>query len=77
MTRTIQDDDLQMWEAYASSGDFGFPDHSKMIFQCLSDRTRRARYVERDGSKSEVEKEISRLSDPELVELLTGAAELK
>ena len=77
MTRNIQDDDLQLWEAYASSGDFGFPSRSKMIFQCLSDRTRRARYVERDGSKSEVEKEIARLTDLQLVELLTGAPELK
>lgn len=77
MSRTINDPELQIWEAYATSGDFGFPDHSRMVFHCLSDRTRKARFVERQGNKAEVERELTTLSDQELAEILEGAPEVK
>ncbi len=77
MSRTIQDADLHLWEAYASAGDFGFPEHARMVFHCLSDRMRRARFVERPGDKSDVEGEVERLSDQELAQLLESATELK
>ena len=77
MTRTIQDADLLLWEAYATSGDFGFPDHSKMMFHCLTDPGRRARYTEREGDKSDVEQEIATLSDEELLSILDRTEELK
>jgi hypothetical protein len=76
MTRTIQDQDLHIWEAYASSGDSGSPRNSKMVFHCLSDRTRKARFVEREGAKAGVEKDIATLSDGDLAEILEGAREL-
>lgn len=77
MSRTIQDEDLQIWEAYASSGDFGFPRHSRMVFHCLSDRTRKARYAEREGAKAAVEKEMVMLPDSRLAEILKQAREVK
>jgi hypothetical protein len=77
MTRTIQDQDLQLWEAYASSGKFGSPDRGIIIFQCLTDPGRRARILSRHAEKSDVEKEVARLTDDELVELLGGAPELE
>ncbi|HEM47549.1 MAG TPA: hypothetical protein ENO23_10960 [Alphaproteobacteria bacterium] len=77
MSRTIQDQDLQIWEAYASSGEDGFPARSKLVFHCLSDRTRKARFSVRDGAKSDVEKEVATLSDAQLAEILSGADELK
>ena len=77
MTRTIQDPDLEIWEAYASAGDFGFPERSTIVFQCLSDRKRRARALQREEDKAAVEHEISTLSDAELAALLEQATELK
>ena len=75
--RTIQDDNLETWEVYASVGRFGFPDQSNMVFQNLSDRSRRARVAVRPGDKAAVEQEIERLSTAELVELLATTEELK
>lgn len=77
MSRTIQDPELQLWEAYASAGDAGFPLHSRMIFHCLSDMERKARVARRDGSKAEVEKEIATFSASRLAEILAGAEELR
>ena len=77
MSRTIQDANLEIWEAYASAGDFGFPERSTIVFHCLSDRTRRARAIQRQADKAEVEHEVSALSEPELVALLAEARELK
>lgn len=77
MSRIIQDSNLELWEAYASSGDFGYPDHSRMVFHCLSDRTRRPRATEREGDKAEVEHEIATLSPEALLEILAAAQDLK
>ncbi len=76
MTRTIQDHDLLLWEAYATAGAFGFPDHSKIVFHCLSNPGRRARVLEREGDKSDVEEELVRLSETELVALFERTDEL-
>lgn len=77
MTRTIQDQDLLLWEAYASAGDFGFPEHARMIFQCLTDPGRRARIIERDGDKSDVEQEVAKLSEAGLLALLEQTEEVR
>lgn len=76
MTRTIQDQDLLLWEAYATAGDFGYPDHAKMVFHCLTDPARRARILKRDGDKSDVENELSTLSEAELLALLDQTEEV-
>lgn len=77
MTRTIQDQDLLLWEAYASAGDFGFPERATMIFQCLTDPGRRARIIGRDGDKSDVEQEVAKLSEAELLALLERTEEVR
>ncbi|MFP4624446.1 MAG: hypothetical protein ACOC3J_01540 [Gemmatimonadota bacterium] len=76
MTRILQDQDLLLWEAYATSGEFGFPEGSRMVFQCLSDPARRARIVQREGDKSDVEGELARLSDDDLLDLLDRTEEV-
>jgi hypothetical protein len=73
MTRTIQDHDLLLWEAYATAGDFGFPDQSKIVFHCLTEPARRARVLEREGDKSDVEQELATLPEPELLALFEKA----
>lgn len=76
MTRTIQDQDLLLWEAYATAGAFGYPDQSKIVFHCLSNPARRARILEREGDKSDVEQELVRLSESELAALFDRTDEL-
>lgn len=76
MARTIQDQELLLWEAYATSGDFGYPDQARMIFHCLTDPARRARVLERDGDKSDVEHELVTLPESELSSLLEKAEEV-
>lgn len=76
MARTIQDEGLLLWEAYATTGDFGFPDQARMVFQCLTDPARRARVLEREGDKSDVEHDLVRLSEEELRSLLEQTEEV-
>ena len=76
MSRTIQDPNLLLWEVYATAGRSGFPDHARMVFQCLTDPGRRARFIEREGDKSDVENEVATLPQARLLELLDSAREL-
>jgi hypothetical protein len=77
MARTIQDQDLQLWEAYASAAASGSRERGHIVFQCLSDTSRRARSLAREADKAGVEKELATLSEAELVALLAAAEELK
>ncbi|HUG41372.1 MAG TPA: hypothetical protein VMM12_12870 [Longimicrobiales bacterium] len=77
MSRTIQDANLEIWEAYASAGEFGFPERSKILFHCLSDRTRRARALQREEDRAAVEHAVATLSDAELMTLLERATDVK
>jgi hypothetical protein len=76
VSRTIQDPNLLLWEVYATAGRSGFPDHARMVFQCLSDPGRRARFLEREGDKSDVENEVATLPPDRLLEMLDTASEL-
>lgn len=77
MSRIIQDQGLQLWEAYASSGDHGYPERARVLFQCLTDTGRRARVAVRESSRAEVEREIATASEAELLALLSEAEELR
>ena len=76
MSRTFQDSNLLKWEAYASSGPHGYANPARIIFHCLSDRNRRARFLQIDGDKAEAEREVADASENRLAELLAEAAEL-
>lgn len=76
MSRTFQDSNLLKWEAYASGGAHGYSDHARIVFHCLSDRSRRARVVQLDGDQSDAEREVAEASEQRLAELLEGAGEL-
>lgn len=73
MSRVIHDDDLLLWEAYASSGENGFPARAQIVFLCLSDRQRRPRTAVRENALAEVEREVEQASVAELQELLREA----
>jgi hypothetical protein len=70
MARTVQDENMLFWEAYASTGEFGYPERAVIVFHCLTDMTKRARFVVREADRSEVEQDVERMSDAELRGLL-------
>ncbi len=77
MARTIVDDDLRSWEAFASTGRYGFAPGSRLIFSCTTDPDERPRaYVVR-GDKSDAESLLAGASRAELTELFAGAAPLE
>ncbi|NIU76103.1 MAG: hypothetical protein GWN71_21810 [Gammaproteobacteria bacterium] len=65
-----------MWEIYAASGAPGSRDPAKIVFHCLTDMTRRARFLAREGDRSDVERDLVRLSDSELRALLEASQPL-
>jgi len=77
MSRIFSDRDLLSWEVFASGGDFGLPERPKVIFHCLSDPDRRARYVVHDGDNADAEREVHEMSEEQLRELLSRSVELE
>lgn len=73
MGRRIQDDAFQEWEAYATTGDFGYSRPARIMFRCRTDPGERARHVVIDGDKSDAEARLARLSEEELEELFREA----
>lgn len=71
--RTIQDDSFRTWEAYATTGDFGFSRPARIVFRCISDPDERARAVEIQGDKSDAEARVRKLSGAELRGLMDQA----
>jgi hypothetical protein len=65
MTRVFQDKDLVSWEAYVSTGPFGLPARSSVVFNCLSDPSRPARDVIAED-KMIAEETLAELSDGDL-----------
>ena len=55
MARTILDSDLRKWEAFASTGRFGFADAAQVVFQCVSDPWERPRAYTVAGDKAAAE----------------------
>lgn len=76
MSRLFTDESLLTWEAYPSGGPFGLPDKPKIVFHCLSDPQRRARYIQHEGDDADAQRAVRELSDRELVELLERTREL-
>lgn len=73
MARTILDDGLKRWEAFASTGRFGFVGRSQVVFQCTSDPAERPRAFTIGGDKSDAEAMVSECSQKELAAMLQGA----
>jgi hypothetical protein len=76
MSRRITDADLEVWEAYPSGSRRGFADDSVIVFHCLSDRSRRARYVEIGGDVADAQGAVSTRSEDDLLRLLAEAKPL-
>lgn len=78
MSRTFQDSDLLLWEAYAAAPRSGDEHGARIMFHCLTDRTRRARVLEQvDEDRTAVEETIETAAESELAQLLEEAEPLK
>lgn len=81
MTRTFQDNELLLWEAYAAAPRLGRDQEgrrgARIMFHCLTDRTRRARVLKQEDDRAEVENRIADAEESELVELLEAAEALE
>lgn len=76
MSQTFTDEDLLTWEAFASGGRFGLSIRPKVIFHCLSDRSRRPRFVQIQGDEADAEELVHESQIGRLRELLSESKEL-
>ncbi len=76
MARRFQDGNFLHWEAYASTGPFGYPERPHIVFNCLTDKTIRPRYMERPGEEPELARWVEAAPDTELRDLLEHARAL-
>jgi hypothetical protein len=76
MTRTFQDRNFLVWEAYSSGGRHGFSKDPHIIFHCLTQRDVRPRYVETGVDDTDAQRILGEASEPDLLALLEGAREI-
>lgn len=76
MARQFQDGDLQVWEAFATTGDNGFPKPARIAFRCRTDRSLRPRWLAIDGDKADAEARVMEASDDELRGWFQDASDL-
>lgn len=71
MRRTFYDEDFLEWEAYVSGGQPRSEAAARLYFLCLTEPSRRARYLnEETGSTAVAERKLEELDDSRLLELL-------
>lgn len=66
MSRTFLDENMLTWEAYPTGGPYGFTDSPFIVFNCLSNRMLRPRYVSTVGDEADAERTISIASNEQL-----------
>ena len=76
MSQTFTDEDLLTWEAFPSGGRFGLSIRPKVIFHCLSDRSRRPRFVQIQGDEADAEELVHESQIERLRQLLAESKEL-
>jgi hypothetical protein len=76
MSRTLVDDDLNSWEAFASTGPYGYAERSVVVFHCTTDPGERPRAFALGGDKSDAEAAVATAERGRLLEMLAGAEPL-
>jgi hypothetical protein len=76
MSQTFTDENLLTWEAFASSGNFGFATRPRVVFNCLSDPNTPPRYVERAGDEADAEGQVMEYDPKQLREMLSQSRPL-
>lgn len=71
MRRTFYDDDFLEWEAYVSGGQPRSEAAARLYFLCLTEPSRRARFVkEESGNTAAAERKLQEMDDTDLLGLL-------
>jgi hypothetical protein len=73
MPKTLLDGGLKSWEAFASTGPYGYADQSVVVFRCTSDPDERPRAIAVSGDKSDAETRVATATRKELLEMLERA----
>lgn len=77
MRRTFLDEELLEWETYVSGGQPGTERAARIYFVCLTDPFERPRWVRHgSGDVADAHRELRKLSDERLVQLLSSAKQL-
>jgi hypothetical protein len=77
MSRSFQDDNFLVWEAFASGGEHGFSENAHIIFYCRTDRALRPRVAKiGHDNNAAAERFLSSAKPPELLEILRTAPEI-
>lgn len=77
VSRLLLDEEFRTWEVYATTGSFGLPERSRVVFHCLSEPQRRALWAERDGDRADVEAWLAGASAEELATAMAEAEEVR
>lgn len=76
MSRTFLDENMLTWEVYPTGGPYGFTDKPFIVFNCLSNRMIRPRYVSTLGDEADAERTISLASFEQLREMFARSEEV-
>ncbi|HEX6559507.1 MAG TPA: hypothetical protein VF021_08590 [Longimicrobiales bacterium] len=76
MRNTFVDANLLVWEVFPSGGDFGFPQDPQIVFNCLSNRMLRPRFVKHQGDEAEAARFVQNASTQQLRTLFETSSEL-
>ncbi|HEU5210566.1 MAG TPA: hypothetical protein VFU06_14330 [Longimicrobiales bacterium] len=76
MSRTFQDENFLVWEAFPSGGNFGFDDDVRIVFHCVTDRRVRPRFVETDDDSADAARIILKAAPAELLDMLRRSHEI-
>lgn len=76
MSRTFYDANLLTWEVYPSGGPFGYTNRPYIVFNCLSNRMLRPRYISTAGDEADAERTISLASNEQLLEMFERSDEV-
>jgi hypothetical protein len=76
MSRTFQDHDFMVWEAYPSSGPHGESEQAHLVFNCLTSRAVKPRYLVAGGDQADVERRVVEADEAELRAMLGRAIEI-
>lgn len=77
MSRILTDEDFHNWEAYPSGGPFGFPGQPKVVFNCLTDLSRRPRWISLKGDNADAERLLQDMEAGDLQRLFGDSMELR
>lgn len=76
MSKTFQDENFLVWEAFPSGGSFGFDEDVKIVFHCVTDRRLRPRYIDTDEDSADALQHIERATPAQLLEMLERSREI-